>query len=503
MLPFLFGAIGAAVVAVAGAFTAHAAGEKDREAAKHHRQVANELTNKYESLQKKYSELADASKDHIIDLNRQRALDEVKKDCLCFAIRLQQHLMSLMWEIDKEPRGDTLNKFKVAVEQTNKALSQLDEELIIVPPDYYPRILRRIAPAVKIQILKPTNVSSNTILSVDLGRNFTKACASCEPGDVVSIPAYVKKSPSFGYDRSGLPLMDLRLGYEGSGYAVGQLAANLGANIGIGQSKLEDALIKVLASAAYFKRIGEIYDDISVVISLPFFSTKEFEMQKAQLISMITGQHFMQFRDLPVQLNISKVWVMPEGYGTLLWSIALPKISDIPDVTDAPVAIVDIGYENLQMLIVDNFRLVRDASKSESFGMSNLYERLSRYVESADSQSLAFIEAMNKSKGDRFYFPKGAYKSINLDDFLPKLTETFSRELCSRILAWLPEQVTNVIITGGGGEFFWNDIQRLLIRTGSKINAYLATPSRQANALGQYLYGYSKINGSIPAIPEM
>ena len=44
-----------------------------------------------------------------------------------------------------------------------------------------------------------------------------------------------------------------------------------------------------------------------------------------------------------------------------------------------------------------------------------------------------------------------------------------------------------MIITGGGGEFFWEDVQRLLKE--AKINAYLAEPSRQANTLGQFIYG--------------
>ena len=38
---------------------------------------------------------------------------------------------------------------------------------------------------------------------------------------------------------------------------------------------------------------------------------------------------------------------------------------------------------------------------------------------------------------------------------------------------------------------FGEDIQRLLKE--AKINAHLATPSRQANALGQYIYGEAQM----------
>jgi plasmid segregation protein ParM len=203
----------------------------------------------------------------------------------------------------------------------------------------------------------------------------------------------------------------------------------------------------------------------------------------------------LNFRGESISLNVSKVWVMPEGYGSLLWSEAQPKKNPgSPDFTKISVAIVDIGHQTVDLLMVDNFRFARGASKSEDFGMNKFYELVSAEIEGADSQSLALISAVNKPRGERFYRPKGASKPTNLDDFLPNLTEMFSREICSRVLAWLPERVTDVILTGGGGEFFWDDVQRLLKE--AKINAHLAAPSRQANALGQYIYGEAQLSSN-------
>ncbi|MBD2384143.1 ParM/StbA family protein [Cylindrospermum sp. FACHB-282] len=343
---------------------------------------------------------------------------------------------------------------------------------------------------------KPNNVpSGKIILSVDLGRTSTKTCVSREPNNVAFVPANVKQM-SIEQVRGGVfesratdPLMDLWLEYQGSGYAVGQLAADFGANLGVGQSKVEDALVKVLASAGYFK----LKDEISVVLGLPFLSLEQFEKEKAQLTSLVTGPHVLNFRGESLSLNITKVWVMPEGYGSLLWSEAQPnKGATVPDFTKISVAIVDIGHQTIDFLMVDNFRFARGASKSEEFGMNKFYEMVAAEIEGADSQSLALISAVNKPKGERFYRPKGASKPANLDDFLPNLIEMFSRDICSRVLAWLPERVTDVILTGGGGEFFWEDVQRLLKE--AKINAYLAAPSRQANALGQYIYGEAQLS---------
>jgi len=358
--------------------------------------------------------------------------------------------------------------------------------------------MNRPAAATPMNSLKPTNVGGKTILSVDLGRTSTKTCVSREPGSVAFIPANVKQT-SVDQIRGGVfeakatdPLMDLWLEYQGRGYAVGQLAADFGANLGVGQSKVEDALIKVLSCAGYFK----LKDEISVVLGLPFLSLEQFEKEKAQLTSLVEGPHVLNFRGESLSLKISKVWVMPEGYGSLLWSETQPnKGTGVPDFTKMSVGIVDIGHQTIDMLMVDNFRFARGASKSEDFGMSKFYELVAAEIENADSQSLALISAVNKSKGNRFYRPQGASKPTNLDDFLPNLIEQFSREICARVLAWLPERVTDVIITGGGGEFFWEDVQRLLKE--AKINAYLAAPSRQANALGQYIYGEVQASAAV------
>ncbi|EHC08933.1 ParM/StbA family protein [Fischerella thermalis] len=360
--------------------------------------------------------------------------------------------------------------------------------------------MNRVSASTPINATPTPTASSSTgkkILSVDLGRTSTKACVSREPANVIFVSANVKEM-SMEQVRGGVfearatdPLMDLWLEYQGSGYAVGQLAADFGANLGVGQSKVEDALVKTLACAGYFK----LKDDISVVLGLPYLSQEQFEKEKAQLISQLSGPHTMKFRGEDVSLNITKVWVMPEGYGSLLWCEAQPKkTAAMPDFTKVSVAIVDIGHQTIDCLMVDNFRFARGASKSEDFGMSKFYELVAAEIEGADSQSLALIAAVNRPKGDRYYRPRGVGKPANLDDFLPNLIEMFSREICSRVLAWLPERVTDVILTGGGGEFFWEDVQRLLKE--AKINAHLASPSRQANALGQFIYAEAQLSAN-------
>ncbi|MBK4730919.1 ParM/StbA family protein [Oxynema sp. CENA135] len=350
---------------------------------------------------------------------------------------------------------------------------------------------------------KSSNTFRTTILSVDLGRTATKACVNRDPNQVVFIPSNVKCVPIEklrGGEFEARPsdaLMDIWLESQGRGYALGQLAADFGADLGVGASKVENSLTKVLACVGYFG----IENDVAIVLGLPFHSQDEFEQEKEEIVNLLSGSHQMNYRGQPISVNVQKVWVMPEGYGSLIWCESQEKADkkgSSPDFSKLSVAVVDIGHQTTDCLMVDAFRLARGASQSEAFGMSEFYKRVAAEVEKVaqsdikvDSQSLTLINAVNRPRGERFFRPRGAVKPINLDDFLPNLQEHFARELSDRVVAWLPERVTDVILTGGGGEFFYAGLEPLL--KGAGLRVHLAQPSRQANSVGQYLYAEAQL----------
>ncbi|MGB7248594.1 MAG: ParM/StbA family protein [Phormidesmis sp.] len=341
-----------------------------------------------------------------------------------------------------------------------------------------------------------SNPASSTdetkLISVDLGRTSTKTCVSREQKEVVLIPANVAHLSVEQVRRGDFesqpsdPLLDIWLEYQGKGYAVGQLAADFGANLGVGQSKVEDALIKTLACIGFFELSGSI----SIVLGLPYHSQEQFDREKEQITSLLCGPHVMMYRGEAVELTINKVWVMPEGYGSLIWTEAGNKRANV-NFPEMSVGVVDIGHQTTDFLMVDRFRFARGASESEEFAMSQFYEQVAAQIQGADSQSLSLIGAVHRAEGERFYRPKGVSKPTNLDDILPSLQKSFARELSDRLLNWLPERTTDVVVTGGGGEFFWQDLRPLLKE--AQLKGHLAKPSRAANVLGQYIYGEAQL----------
>lgn len=333
--------------------------------------------------------------------------------------------------------------------------------------------------------------NASTLLSVDLGRTSTKTCVGRAPDNVVLIPANVARLTVEQVRRGGFesqpsdPLLDIWLEYQGDGYAIGQLAADFGADLGVGQSKVEDALVKTLACVGFFGLSG----NLSIVLGLPYHSQEQFDREKEHITSLLTGPHLVAYRGDAVAVNIEKVWVMPEGYGSLIWGEANGKRgADFPNLS---VGIIDIGHQTTDFLMVDRFRFARGASQSESFAMAQFYEQVAAQIQGAESQSLSLITAVHKPEGDRFFRPKGVAKPTDLDEILPSLRKSFAKELSDRLLTWLPERTTDVIVTGGGGEFFWSDLRPLL--KDAKLKGHLAKPSRVANVLGQYVYGEAQL----------
>ncbi|MBW4444907.1 MAG: hypothetical protein KME10_27705 [Plectolyngbya sp. WJT66-NPBG17] len=177
MLPLIIGGLCAAVSFAAGAITSHAAGEKDRQAAKHLEKVNADLINKRDALEKRYYELSDTSKDRVSDLQRKLAESELEKDALYLVVRLQNSLLLLMQAIDREPSFEVLFQFREAVNQTNAMLTHLEEDLIPIPKNYFSRNLTRAK--LKVAKLGETLTEEQKLLLHQLLPTASEGSISC------------------------------------------------------------------------------------------------------------------------------------------------------------------------------------------------------------------------------------------------------------------------------------------------------------------------------------
>jgi len=177
MLPLIIGGLVAAVGFAAGALTSHAAGEKDRQAAKQLEKVNTDLINKRDALERRYRELTDETNDQVNDLQRKLIESELEKDALFLVVRLQNSLLLLMQVIDREASFEVLFQFREAVNQTNIVLAHIGEELIPIPKDYFSRNLTRAK--LKVAKLGKALTEEQKLLIQQLSTTASEGSISC------------------------------------------------------------------------------------------------------------------------------------------------------------------------------------------------------------------------------------------------------------------------------------------------------------------------------------
>lgn len=186
MIHLVIGGLCAAVGFAAGAFTSHATGEKDRAKAQSLNRVNAELIKSRDSLEKRYVQLADKSKQTVNELELKLLESELEKDALYLVVRLQNGLLLLMQGIDRTPSLEVLLNFQQAVSQTNEVLGAIGEELIPIPKDYFNRNLSRAKIKLARQGLTPTSeqmaILKVILLSVSDG---VICCPTCSEKNAV------------------------------------------------------------------------------------------------------------------------------------------------------------------------------------------------------------------------------------------------------------------------------------------------------------------------------
>jgi gas vesicle protein len=197
IIPFIIGAIGVAVGAVGGAFAAHAAGEKDRQESKSHRQINNDLVVKYSELQKRYYELGDKSKAESKRLMKKLAKSEIEKDTLHLVVELQQAVIGLMLSIDESPSYEALTQIHIAVKATNQVLFGLDKSPIEISADYFDRNFKRVISIegsnIRELIAKDPNTPPATLVKLSKDLFWIREAVADNPSTPTNILTLLKK----------------------------------------------------------------------------------------------------------------------------------------------------------------------------------------------------------------------------------------------------------------------------------------------------------------------
>lgn len=160
---------------------------------------------------------------------------------------------------------------------------------------------------------------------------------------------------------------------------------------------------------------------------------------------------------LRMSINPSKLIVMPESTGALMHWAFDPQTMEKRNSTAGSTLVVDIGYETTDTTLFEGMRYQRDrAFTFRRAGMGNVVRSVLAYVmnqlrdadESRVDRALRMIA--NTLPGKEKWIEPTPGKEVEVSEVYENAISTEAQRIATRIKSTYTEDVTRVLLTGGG-----------------------------------------------------
>ena len=222
----------------------------------------------------------------------------------------------------------------------------------------------------------------------------------------------------------------LSIEYEGKNYIIGEGNRE----VEINKAKRETNLLFI------YSVIGAISDDIEneIAVGLPI---GQFQQQKEEYKKFIleNGFNVVKVNGVEKPIKITNVIVCPEGLSSVT-----PDYSGI---------IVDIGGRTTDICLLEDKRVVNPISKP--VGTLNLYAEIINSINSKFGLDLHEEDAERIIKNGLSI--DGEIQDIK---FIYDILATFTDDVINTLKLNYSLRTNELLLIGGGGEFFYNSIKR-------------------------------------------
>ena len=211
-------------------------------------------------------------------------------------------------------------------------------------------------------------------LGLDLGKSMVKATVN--GNTVVEFPPLVAAPGSTAVISGGSQHGRSEIQWEGLRYLVGEsVRAGAAARWITDERKIgQDTMILALAALG---AVG-VQGDVTLCVGVPaaLWGTDGQTLQQ-----MLSGSYQYTFNGHERALRLTAA-VLPEPVGTYLYVTLTTagRISD-PTLESAPVAVVDIGYRTVDIVVVQGNTVHHGATRSSPHGVVNAFEPVYREIE--------------------------------------------------------------------------------------------------------------------------
>lgn len=329
------------------------------------------------------------------------------------------------------------------------------------------------------------------IAGVDIGYGFTKAALKRKGDQVpqrIVIESLIGPAIEVRYRvdliGNGVPTA---LEIDGESWFCGQ-DARLQSTFTISpRSRDRDAeTMRVLMLAALTK-LGVTSGEVRMVTGLPVAWYED----KETLIQMLRGPHTFHVDDEPGRVNISRLLVVPQPFGSFVGAITSPtgKLTNPNNLARGKVGVVDIGTHTTDYALFEEIQYREPLSGSIPVGMARYYELIQRRTEAEHGFQISVQEARKACSSFRV---SNHGDEVNVGLAVESAWNSIAKRIVGKARTlWDDEARTidAILITGGGATPFARAIK------GAFPQAAEVEDPQTANCEGFYRYGLRKFAG--------
>jgi plasmid segregation protein ParM len=275
----------------------------------------------------------------------------------------------------------------------------------------------------------------------------------------------------------------LEIEVSGNDWFVGDMARLQSPSPTSPRARKRDIDVVRLLMLGAFHRLGVVEGTVKLVTGLPV----EWFTDKDALAAGLRGPHTFTANGTPCTVTVSDVVIVPQPFGSFFRSLLAPDgaLTDVNGWARGRVGILDVGMHTSDYALSDALRYVEPRSGSVDKAMARVYELVREAVAQNYDRDASLSDIEDAVRTGKLPHRD---QHIGILDLVAGAREAVGRSVVgqAQTLWGDGDDLAAVLVTGGGGPFFYEEIKAVY------PHAQLLDDPQRANAEGFYRYGLRK-----------
>lgn len=320
------------------------------------------------------------------------------------------------------------------------------------------------------------------VIGLDVGYGYTKGVGAGRPPSVT--PSVIGPAVDVKYynDLIGNG-RGLEIKIDGGRWFVGKMALLQSLSPTSPRARKRDLQVVRLLALGALIDLGITKGVINLVTGLPV----EWFADKDDLAAGLQGPHHFVANGQACAVTVANVVIVPQPFGSFFRVLLASNgaMTDVNGWARRRVGILDVGMHTSDYALSDSLRYVEPRSGSIDKAMARVYELVREAIAQQYNRD-ASLDDVEKAVREGVLPHRGG--EIGVRDLVSQAREAIGRSVVghAQTLWGDGDDLSAVLVTGGGGPFFFEEIRAVY------PHARLLDGPQTANAEGFYRYGLRK-----------